>query len=695
MALPSGLSQISDISKLLNGFTQSFQAPTLVAAPYTTITDLSGNARTLPDPANTLRSYFGTERIIARTLELVINEKGSAGEPVWKIPGEERVRFIGPNWRAYFGNAGTSPAVIVTGSTAESIEVTFYGTGLGFYNSQHSGALNWTYSVDGGPDSTNFNVSAGNTVLAARQYNAQIVQPLVTGLTLGTHTVRIKKNDTISGFICQGFEIYGPSSMVVTPGSLFSKGRMASVGTQTALTYNSFNSGTSNGRGGCATVYEDGAGGLGIAFNPTNATSQFLSAADHTNESAMKYINYREFGAYRGDDMSLITTSSSARQFNMDDGQTSVGGVGVITANSGGDSVRASGGGNSVYFTFVGTGFDIKTTANDANTRDTVINIDGVNVGTLTITSSAPAQTIKIASGLPYGTHTVRLVQSGSFDTAFIQTVVIYAPKKPALPLNAVEISNYFLTANYSVNAASIGTGIGPNLAVNSGVVSFAPHRNFQYVGTGWSVQASDTQYLNLHGSPLSTANQNEYVEYTFFGTGVEAQFGTSNGGTYTVGIQIDGTSNATGTVYGNVTNGGGGSYSTNGTGIQNYCKVVFTGLTLGYHKIRVTKTSATNSAFFNFQGFNVITPVHHQGRFTSATGQYIVSYMRPFKDPNYLAFGSSSQLSVLRVGATPDVSVFRRPHQIFLSNSDFVPNYSDPNSVSLTCVGELEDEVR
>lgn len=50
--------QMQDVSDVLRNISEAFQAPELVTAPFTTITDLQGNARKLSDPSKIIKTMM-------------------------------------------------------------------------------------------------------------------------------------------------------------------------------------------------------------------------------------------------------------------------------------------------------------------------------------------------------------------------------------------------------------------------------------------------------------------------------------------------------------------------------------------------------------------------------------------------------------------------------------------------------------
>lgn len=69
----------------------TFLNPPLIEAPFTTITDLSGNPRKLPDPSRTLKPVMGIERIQVRHAIVSTKEKGPNGETdkLWLIASKK------------------------------------------------------------------------------------------------------------------------------------------------------------------------------------------------------------------------------------------------------------------------------------------------------------------------------------------------------------------------------------------------------------------------------------------------------------------------------------------------------------------------------------------------------------------------------------------------------------------------------
>jgi hypothetical protein len=240
--------------------------------------------------------------------------------------------------------------------------------------------------------------------------------------------------------------------------------------------------------------------------------------------------------------------------------------------------------------------------------------VDGVSIAALPKVLDGKYKILKIVSGLPYGAHTVKLdspAASGNTDPHFIVDFLIYGPKKPSIPEGAIELGEYYLMSDY--NASSItGTTLNDNIQMPLGVLSKADTREHVYIGAGWAANGPNATTITApSGINLQTAAaiNTDNFSYTFFGTGVNLHLFCSSTGVYTVSVLIDGVANATGTNLVNMTNGGGGSYSTTSTTNGAPARLGISGLTLGLHTVKVTKTVGAGT--WGLYGVNIITPIH------------------------------------------------------------------------------------
>jgi len=338
-----------------------------------------------------------------------------------------------------------------------------------------------------------------------------------------------------------------------------------------------------------------------------------LDDTDHTNESLTRKINYTEFGRDRADDWSTIGAGSNYRSFVLDDGTTTLVGNNVVSAGAQKGFRNTE---NTGYFTltFVGTGLDVSRIAHDtlggasdADVTDVVI--DGVVVGT-SQTILAGKNITKICSGLPYGTHTVKFDLNGEGGRdVYYEDFIIYGPKKPELPENAVEIAEYNVLADY---AALSSTEHDVNEDMSVGVMRKSSTREGISVGGGWSSgNHDDANLIDFWG--VYTSTNGDYIERTFWGTSFDWRiWGQSAGNTgdfqaslngntdfssyttSTIGSEVSFTA-ATGTYNGTVSNNGVRGLSVSG-------------LPLGLHTVRFTKLNGSRM----FAGvLDVGTPIY------------------------------------------------------------------------------------
>lgn len=570
---------------------------------YSSIT----NRASIVDFTQDLKPRMGIERVQTQQIYQIQNEFGPNGEVVWGLVNDtsNQFRAIGGGWQSFQSSYGNQ---FQTSLTTDYVEITFYGTGLNLMTLV-SASRDVRISVDGGAESGNLTSvsSSGSTVLESRNYLSNEVVNLVSNLTLGVHTVKIRLNSGLN-LPFQGFEILNESSTIkVQPGTGYIGGKKYSTNAQQSLAYNSsFESGTLGTRGGRVLIYQKSDGTIAKAVQPVDAAQANLTSANHQNEEVVRTYTVREFGAGRADDFSLTKNTASSFVFTLDDGTTTLVGsaalVNTAYASGAPEGIILNASGSFWTLTFVGTGLDI-TYDTGTTTADNLMFflVDGNSIGTVNFASSKPKTQMKIVSGLPYGTHTVKLLRSSSSSQQInIHGFIAYQPKKPTLPANAIELADYNVMANYT---ASTG---GFSNSPSQGILMKANTREHVYVGTWGSGLVMNTS-ASLSGFYTGTSTNGDYVEYTFFGTGFEIYAGSAST-SQTATVTIDGTL-YTGTA--TVTNGGSWNAGTGTATITSAGQQVqVTGLTLGVHKVRWTVTSAA-SVVHGFYGIAAITPIH------------------------------------------------------------------------------------
>lgn len=585
------------------------------------------NRAQIIDLSQDLNARMGVNRIQTQQLARVQNEFGPNGEPVFRVVNDrfDQLRFVG-NWTNYNANGG---AGFQTSSSTDFCEITFYGTGLnllGFFNS----STNITASVNGGAPSANIVPFTGSGVLTFRNYAANQIVNAVSNLTPGLHTVRLNFV-TSSGQVFFGFEILNETqNLRIRPGLQLVKGKARTLSVEDQEAFSSgFELGTLGTRGGRVVVYQKADGSIAKAVTPTDATQLNLASANHANEEVVRVYNFREFGANRADDFSTLAATASNRAFTLDDGTTTLVGLsaGVTSFSSIESLVAADSAATTDYtFTFVGTGLDVTLfELGSATTKVTNVFIDGTNVGQINKVLDGRSKVVKIVSGLPYGTHTVRFnipAAAGQSSPHNIQNFIVYQPKTPSIPAGAKAIAAYNDMADFAANTtAGVDT-------IATGVLRKTSLRELVYVnGTGGTSDWASTLTVGtfINGTQVASDRLNAYVEYTFFGTGFESRFAAASNrsANITVSLQSLSTSGSllaattsnfptlASSVYGTgVTfNSGTGVLDQNDAATTSGSGLRISNLPLGLWKVRFNNNAA--GSFLSLDAIDIITPIH------------------------------------------------------------------------------------
>jgi hypothetical protein len=638
------------------------------------------------DLSNDLGVRMGIDRVMTHDLAIIPSELGPNNEPVYKTTNDKfnQIRFVGLGWIAS-PNSSVGPAIVTSGTAEQNgsfVEITFYGTGLnvlvGYIDAQDRG---YSISVDGVAAGSLVVGGSGGSVLNVRQYSQNAIYNVVSGLTLGLHTVKLTVNAASNGRHIHGFEIlndqfltttantnsstsltsvasttglvvgmditgagipanttisaisgntitmsaaattasgvsvkFGANALKVASGSSSVSGAGRTLSSLTGTVYNSnFESGTLGTRGGRVVVYHKADGTIGKALTPTNSSAAYLNSADHTNEEVIRSYHWREFGCGRSDDFSYaVSGASSDKAFTLDDNTTTLTGyqnrMSIPTLGSSHDGLELNGGNTGfTTITFVGTGLDIVFTGSAGNRLYDGVSIDGgASIGSV-VKAGNYLSVQKIVSGLPYGTHTVRLYQTVEpADSCAIVTINTYAPKKPSIPASAIELAEYFIMADHAANTTANINAIG------TGVLRKQNTREVVLSGT-WPAMPPVNPTLYISGFEIYTQTINNYYELVFFGTGIEIRGQTNTGWSATNAVTIDGLA-ATTANFPSLTSSHYGGYvfsagnlsiaasNTTGSG----CSIK--GLPLGLHRVRVTNGTNTNLVL---GAIDVITPIH------------------------------------------------------------------------------------
>ena len=618
------ISKDQDISDSLSAVSEATLIPQYMTA--TTVTGspaagtfhskISGRAPML-DLSKIPSGKQGVERIQEVAVELKDGEIGPDGENVYEILNDPRFRLYGDP--TIFDNS--------LGKHFENnaiLEVTFYGTGLNIlYCLSDASDRGGEVFVDG--ISIGSFSHTGTDIIDQRNYPSRKVINLVSGLSQGVHTVRFESAGSIVLFYA-GFEILNESTDVAIPeGSVVADGARYNLvaGTDDLTTFeNEYQDGsgtiTDVTKGGHTVRYIDTDGTVKKDINYVDSTQLNLAAADHSNEEVVQKFNWKEFGAGRSDDFSTLDNlSGQNRVFTLDDGTTTLVGI-LIGEGDGniGNNRLFIGVGGTLTLTFVGTGLDI-VWGNEvsAGTRDIDdVIVDGTSIGPITVGTPAASfeQKLTVVSGLPFGTHTVRFVNSIADNSLGFEDFVIYGPKKPTIPIGAVEIDSTYKMADFTAN-----TTANP-LYLSEGILRKDATREMVYSGS-WQPVQSSTGFVGF--LRLWSSTPGVYFSYSFFGTGWcwRGEGGGSQSDNVLVevddgsGFQTLNTANYPSIV---ATTSGGMSFNT-ATGEMDTSsggtssEITVSGMPLDQYTIRFTEQGA-GSDDLSVDAFDIITPTYN-----------------------------------------------------------------------------------
>ena len=576
-----------------------------IQAPFTTIVNEQGQPRQITDLANNMKVSMGIERLMVNSIGLATKEFGPNGEQVFEIDNKDgRVRFVG-RWTSLTDNDGTY--IIATTSGLDYVEVTFFGTGLNLLMFVDANIQPVSVSVDGGVET--LVTGTYSSVLAQRNYKSNQVFNMTSGLSLGVHTVKLRSSSAIAGQSVQvyGFEILNESTqLTINPGSPRYDAVTREIQSQILTDYNTGFDGSSDvlgTKGGRVVVYQDIDGSTKKRLKAVDVAQANLGSADHSNEEIIRRINWREFGANRADDFSTLGGTSD-RAFTLDDGTTTLVGNDV-SENSGSLIVGVT---NSlITLTFIGTGLDIYSNASTDNGYTYSISVDGVSIGTGLVSElKANKRTTSIVSGLPYGTHTVKILNTAQVGSSWnIDDFIIYGPKKPILEDTAIQLADYNIMADF-VPRAVLGL---ENVSV--GTIRKNMTREHVYSGT-WNLGIVNPNYVG--GQEITTSTDNDTSSLTFFGTGIDyvAYAGNSASADLYIDDVLVTAANFPGvtitTLAGHTYNSGTGLISQSAaTGQGSGFSLV--GLPLGSHVVKLQRYVGGGLWYLN--AIDIITPIH------------------------------------------------------------------------------------
>jgi len=611
--------KIADIGEILGKKGQEFTFidPPLIDAPNTEVTK-NDSPRQLPDPALSLKPLLGIERIRFNSATPVTDERGPNGEQVYEGDNKDaRVRFVdggASTWANISDTNGSRPNAGIDAF----VEIVFFGTGLNLVTLLTTSDRDAKASIDGGGFGSNIFISGASSIIQGRNFNTNQIVSVASGLALGLHSAKIRIDDA-DGITVYGFEILNEDTQIQIPqGEMFDGGRKFVHPALEAIAFDSGFDGAPilNGKGGRAAIYITPEGTIGKALQQTDITQLNLAAADHSNEEETSRPGFRVFGRNRGDDFATITTANADRAFNLDDDTTSLMGIDVRQV-SGKESIFVDLANGFVILNFIGTGLDIVRgdSSFPATIDTTTVFVDGASIGTITGNTVQDDTVTKIVSGLPYGTHTVKMRRDAATTQALgISHFIIYGPKKPNIPENSAQLQEYHLMSDFAANNTT-----GQD-TISGGILRKAPSREVIYAGSAMS-RGFDPGSAAA-GIRITLTDSGDTARYLFFGTGIELRSTMNSSRSPDVTMTIDGlayndtnfvaqAASSESSFYGPV-----GTSFTASTGVWDSQSdavvatggLIINGLSLGLHEIIITNNNANN---FNLDALDIITPVH------------------------------------------------------------------------------------
>lgn len=587
-----------------------------ISVPFTNI----NGRKPIKDLAAIPSPRMGIERIGNLQGVLLDGESGPLGEPVYAMPGEtyDRIRYVGATWTFFEASArtGASAGTFYAGSTAfgttttDYMEISFYGTDINLLSRGSTNNIDVRATVDGGAEIATNIIGISSTVLDGRNYSSNVIFPANLNLAPGHHTVRFRIAAAFNTLF-MGVEIINDSATLDIPaGNIISKDQNLGI-PATSTTYNSgfdVASDPVGTRGGHVVVYgeraSDGSISVKKRFNAAGSQLNF-TAADHSNEEVLRKINWREFGANLPDDFSTLGGSTSDRAFTLDDGTTAL--VGNDVRSTTVKYVFNAANGAFLTLTFVGTGLAITDRDSGSVALDPhEVFVDGVSIGSITALTDVNLKPRSIVSGLPFGTHTVKIQRNAFADsTLLFEDFIIYGPKKPTIPEGAAELGSYYLVADFVANTTA---GL---LTISQGVIRKSITREMVAIDTWTLTPADPPSYVSGFGvfSNVNTAR----ISYTFFGSGLDIRGSTDTNHSANIQLDLDGATDFS-------------SYTTNAYGDDSsftavtgiYDKKVTTqafgsgltleGFSLGLHTIGMELGDIDR---LHTETFDIITPIY------------------------------------------------------------------------------------
>jgi len=606
-------------------------------------TDIKGS-KPIKDPR--IGAHFGSQRHKFKSLQKLEQETATHGSDIYSVDGREWIRQVG---YGFYNNSNGN--FLNLGDTVNYYEITAYCSGINLINLARATAT-FRYTVDGGTEvATDYGANSLTSYpLGSRFVDAGNVSNLTSGLTLGIHTIKIRRSGTYG-------EVYGieliaqdttstaskskiqiPAQNVVSYGKKFAIPATAQhydpfngmsgaktltqlgdyIDTGTSLGMENWKGGTSNYykpfNGGRVVKWVDSSGTIktSVTMMPPNAqnaettasnafsdgevqagtndhTITFnTSAIDHSLSEVAKTFHWREFGIGNANAGATGTYKDSSM---LDTTERDVAFVmdDGLTSFAGNDGKQHS------------TNYNYQITGGSGTAYYTFI-------GTGFTSQAVGYNEIKpIAQNLPYGTHIIQLNRNGTvkvdgFELHASNSTISYGthmevtfhqPKMPPIPEDAVIVADFMLMADY-VKSSSVLTD------TSKGIRLVSTSRDCFHDVTSGTI---NTLVLNATRLPFgldginTSANDAGRCKLPAFGTQMEVQSHSNRGDIFVDGVDMAQTESGSGET---------------GFMTQNVAS------TLGVHNFE----SRASSSNHNVSAIGIVTPIH-----TS-------SHYQPFETP-------------------------------------------------------------
>ena len=371
-----------------------------------------------------------------------------------------------------------------------------------------------------------------------------------------------------------------------------------------------------------------------VSVFEATAQGKFLTDTDHSEEAIAYEVESRDFGRDRGDDFRTLGGSGSTRSFTMEPNDFGLSCSNCIHGGPGGRVLFPNTTGSYYVIHFFGTGLDLIRKDNNDITSSQLnsVDVDGVNVGALSSNGSTHARVEKICSGLPLGSHSVRITLTNTANySPGAQRFRVYQPKKPTISKQAVELAEYCLLADFQ-EPEFVGDPGGEQIS-SKGIVLKGPTREFAYIGswTNDSISPGEMKTgIEMTGQPINAG-----FRYSFVGDKFIHFFTGETNNSSQIFIKLNGqlltSANFPDATFNYVTPGGGAFFPLEGRinqgtsfGNDKGCHFTVTGLPYGHYTVEFEKTEATT--FIRNSGIG-ITPESYAINFT--TGSKAVNDIR------------------------------------------------------------------